>query len=87
MSAAKYVKLPVVVDAIEWAGNNMFEVSQFMGAYSACNYTRNTISIETLEGIMVANLGDMIIRGVDGEFYPCKPDIFKRTYKLYEGEV
>lgn len=83
MSTAKYVKLPVVVDAIEWTGENMFEVSQFMGAYSACNYTSKTISIETLEGVMVANHGDIIIKGVDGEFYPCKPDIFRKTYKLH----
>lgn len=38
------------------------------------------ISIETLEGVMVASLGDWIIKGVQGEFYPCKPDIFEQTY-------
>lgn len=37
--------------------------------------------IETLEGIMHASKGDYIIKGVDGEYYPCKPDIFKKTYK------
>ncbi|WP_312693509.1 hypothetical protein [Caproiciproducens sp.] len=40
--------------------------------------------IDTLEGTMVANAGDFIIRGVNGEFYPCKPDIFEKTYELAE---
>ena len=39
------------------------------------------IEIETLEGIMKANFGDYIIKGIKGEFYPCKPDIFQATYK------
>lgn len=39
------------------------------------------ISIDTLEGTMIANKGDYIIRGINGEFYPCKPDIFEKTYE------
>ncbi|WP_204664866.1 hypothetical protein [Dyadobacter sandarakinus] len=39
------------------------------------------ILIPTLEGVMEASLGDWIIRGVNGEFYPCKPDIFEKTYE------
>jgi len=46
--------------------------------------TKKAIKIKTLEGIMQANKGDWIIAGINGEKYPCKPDIFKKTYKLYE---
>ena len=41
--------------------------------------------IKTLEGVMTANIGDFIIKGVNGEFYPCKPDIFEKTYEIVEG--
>lgn len=44
------------------------------------------IAIETLEGVMVASPGDWIIRGVQGEFYPCKPDIFEATYEPEDGQ-
>jgi hypothetical protein len=47
--------------------------------------TPHWISIKTLEGTMLANLGDWIIRGVQGEFYPCKPDIFEATYEPVDG--
>ncbi len=40
-----------------------------------------SLTIRTLEGVMRADIGDMIIRGVKGEFYPCKPDIFEATYE------
>lgn len=42
------------------------------------------IKIETLEGVMDASIGDWIIKGVNGEFYPCKPDIFEKTYEAVE---
>ena len=42
------------------------------------------VYVETLEGKMLANIGDMIIKGVNGEFYPCKPDIFNKTYEKVE---
>lgn len=46
----------------------------------------HVLSIETMEGEMVAGLGDWIIRGVAGEFYPCKPDIFEQTYEPVGGD-
>lgn len=46
---------------------------------------RKEIIIKTLEGKMIANIGDYIIKGVAGEFYPCKPDIFEKTYEKVEG--
>ena len=44
-------------------------------------YVKKPITVHTLEGDMVANEGDYIIKGIKGEFYPCKPDIFKETYE------
>lgn len=76
----KYRKKPVVIEAIVWTGDNLKDVLTFSDkAYiDADNYT---LKIETLEGTHVATRGDYIIKGVKGEFYPCKPDIFKRTYE------
>lgn len=51
----------------------------FKGVHSSCY--NETMTIKTLEGDMTANIGDYIIKGVKGEFYPCKPDIFKQTYE------
>ena len=75
----KYRKKPVEIEAIQWTGDNLVEISQFMthGRYDAAT---KTIQIETLEGTMAANIGDYIIKGVKDEFYPCKPDIFEQTY-------
>jgi hypothetical protein len=74
----KFIKKPIVIEAIEWTGDNSEEIQSFIGnsGYVKGDY----IDIGTLEGIMVASKGDMIIKGINGEFYPCKPDIFKKTY-------
>ena len=79
----KYRKKPVIVEAIQWDGSNADEILDF-GSYNivATNTEEGTeISIHTLEGIMTASIGDYIIRGVAGECYPCKPDIFNKTYE------
>ena len=78
--AKKYRKKPVVIEAVQWTGDNLVEVSMLMphGGYDGI---AKTIKIETLEGEMVANIGDYIIKGIKGEFYPCKPDIFEQTYE------
>ena len=79
----KFRKKPVVIEAIQWTGENYADVRAFAGAGSV-HHTRSDgtdgLRIETLEGVMAANVGDWIIRGVKGEFYPCKPDIFAATY-------
>lgn len=77
---AKYRKKPVVVDAVKWIGN--LEDLDELG-YFSCKVQRNhnCLKIETLEGVMTANLGDWIIKGVHDELYPCKPDIFNKTYE------
>ena len=76
---AKYRKKPVEVDAIQWTGDNFGELTDFM--HDAYGVDGKKITITTLEGIMTADIGDWIIKGVKGEFYPCKPDIFEQTYE------
>lgn len=79
----KYRKKPVVVEAELFDGSNYDEVSRFLG--DTPHYLVKTggtgIVIPTLEGDMRADPGDFVIRGVKGEFYPCKPDIFVATYE------
>ena len=78
----KYRKRPVVVEAIEWTGGNWADFLDFVLARGGYAHTEdNQLVIETLEGNMRADVGDFIIRGVIGEFYPCKPDIFFATYE------
>jgi len=53
-----------------------------LGDYSHETYPKEgIIKIHTLEGVMTANIGDYIVKGIKGEFYPCKPDIFAETYE------
>lgn len=75
----KYRKKPVVIEAIQWIGNNLSEIDNFIGR--TVDNKETTLVIHTLEGDMEASIGDYIIKGVKGEFYPCKPDIFDKTYE------
>jgi hypothetical protein len=82
----KYKKKPVVIGAIQFVDTTarIARLSNFLGSTIKINYERidkPTITIETLEGNMIASEGDYIIKGVNGEFYPCKPDIFEKTYE------
>lgn len=81
---AQYRKKPVVVDAVHWVGgvDSLGEVCEFMQCTVTNDPILETIRISTLEGTMTASKGDWIIRGVRGEFYPVKPDIFASTYEL-----
>ncbi len=74
----KYRKKPVVIEAIEWTGENREEISNFIDSGIFEEYS---LLILTLEGTMVVSIGDFIIRGISGEFYSCKPDIFWKTYE------
>lgn len=78
---AKYRKKPVIIEAIQWDGS--FEGSLFARDFLKCKHEilKKCIRIKTLEGTMEAVPGDFIIKGVGGEFYPCKPDIFEKTYE------
>lgn len=78
----KYIKKPVIIEAIQWKGNNEEELLDFFGEFDNHKLENDgTITIGTLEGNHTTNKGDWIIKGVKGEFYPCKPDIFKKTYE------
>lgn len=79
----EYRKKPVVISAVKWSGSDDDWVSVIdlaNGDRRVIRNTDNTLTIVTLEGDHLANVGDYIIRGVKGELYPCKPDIFVATY-------
>lgn len=85
----KYRKKPVVVEAIRWTGENIDELIRFCPKVGLPKWRivgeEYELYIHTLEGDHRVNTGDYIIRGVAGEYYPCKPDIFEKTYEPMEG--
>lgn len=92
----KFRKKPVVIEAIKWTGENLKEIIDFTGLHpSALKFSwkeycdlvnREGLKIFTIEGPLHASIGDWIIKGVKGEFYPCKPDIFETTYERVESQ-
>lgn len=90
----KYRKKPVVIEAVQWDGevdSALNIINYFAENAVYVEHVNDTgkgfslrIDIPTLEGTMAASPGDFIIRGVNGEFYPCKPDIFAKTYEAAE---
>lgn len=80
----QYRKKPVCIEALAWTGteDSWIEMVEFVGESLIGRPEFNTIKIKTLEGDHFASKGDMIIKGVQGEFYPCKPDIFEKTYEV-----
>lgn len=86
----KFRKKPVIVEAMQFTGNNCIEILHFMKCPDANNpelHTTDHPILNTLEGRMVADPGDWVIRGVEGEYYPCKPDIFEATYEKVESNL
>ena len=92
---AKYRKKPVVIEAVKWTGNNHREMYNLLTGdvdgyiqangdnfYIDHDKVSGGLIIKTLEGEMKATKGDYIIKGIKGEFYPCKADIFEKTYEL-----
>lgn len=86
--ANKYRKKPVVIEAMQVTSENFKSLSEWLPhdgtALILASPGRVSVHIETLEGKMIASPGDFIIKGVQGEFYPCKPDIFEQTYEVAE---
>lgn len=80
----KYKKKPVVIEAVQWTGKNLDEINRFADNSTLVRYLDNELCIYTLEGVMTASIGDYIIKGIEGEFHPCKPDIFEKTYDKVE---
>ena len=77
-----YVKKPVEVQAIKWDGANIKAVMDFMDWRNADHDKARGLVIHTLGGSHKADVGDFILKGVKGEFYPCKPHIHKLTYDI-----
>ena len=97
----KYVKKPIVIDALQWDGSehrpmfnflegdnanmsNMFAIGK--NFYIDHSKVEGGLVIKTLEGEHLASIGDYIIKGIKGEYYPCKPDVFDLTYDKVESE-
>ena len=76
-----YRKKPVVIQAVEWTGNNIDEIDALGGTRDYHYYPGGELVIHTLEGDHHAPVGDFIIKGVRGELYPCEPNIFRETYE------
>ena len=90
MTKNKYRKKPVVIDAIQYTGDNTHEVLIFGEGYitgynrvnpTEANPTGKFCYVETREGLIIGIVGDWFIKGVEGEFYPCGDEIFKKTYE------
>lgn len=86
----KFMKKPRIIEAIQYDGTNDQEIERWSGGkvYASpvleptpTNPRGNYLQIKTLEGMMTAIYADWIIKGIKGEFYPCKPDIFAETYE------
>lgn len=88
----KATKKPVTIEAIEWTGDNLRDVIDFTGNHKSVEnwswgdfeslVSSEGLKIFTLEGSYIASIGDYIIKGVKGEFYPCRADIFNETYDI-----
>ena len=84
----KYRKKPVVIEAMQFLDNaeTITNLAEFIDNQNLrvdyADPENPVIKIETMEGVMSASVGDYIIKGVQGEFYPCKPDIFEQTYEV-----
>ena len=83
----RFRKKPIEIEALKWTGRNQAEMEEFCpkARFSTIyidgkGHPEQELEIPTLEGILVARIGDMIIKGVEGEFYPCRNDIFWKTY-------
>lgn len=83
----KFRKNPVVIEAIQFTAESCAEVCDFIGIehheVGRCGLD-SPLEVHTLEGVMRAMVGDWIIKGVSGEFYPCRDDIFRATYERVE---
>lgn len=81
VSVMRFRKRPVVIEAMLFTEDNAVAVQEFIGHHGSAMNGPSVVEIRTLEGTMYATPGDWIIKGVAGEFYPCKPDIFEATYE------
>jgi hypothetical protein len=83
----RYKKKPIIIEAVCFTKDSEDLCYSFITCQKWIEHLDNkaVFKIQTLEGVMTATQGDYIIKGVNGEFYPCKPDIFEKTYDQYNG--
>lgn len=81
-----YIKKPIPVEAIQWTGDNFDDIHDFIIGQPIVITTFNELVISTLEGEMKAPIGSWIIRGPLGEYYPCRKDVFEKTYDPIEKD-
>lgn len=79
--AQLFRKKPITVEAIRWTGNNDADILRFVESGCTVYHIRGIVHIPTLEGLMEARIGDWIIKGIKGDFYPCKDDVFRASYE------
>jgi hypothetical protein len=82
----KFKKEPIVIDAIQFTGLNPYKIERWINEPNTLSISRSDdgnwlLRINTLEGAMYARPGDWVIKGVAGEFYPCRKDVFEKTYE------
>ena len=79
----QFRKKPVVIEAMQFTHETKDQVMNFVrcNCYADWEFDNPILVIETLEGDMITRFGDWVIKGVNDEFYPCKPDIFEKTYE------
>lgn len=80
----KFRKKPVIIEAFQWTGKNTIELLHWINPDLSKDAKACELTIKTLEGDLKASVNDWIIKGIKGEFYPCKPDIFDATYEIAE---
>lgn len=89
MSINFYETRPVIVQAVEFTGNNAEELNEFTNGAAKIKIIEGepVLSIDTLEGTMLAPVGSYVIKGTMNEFYPCIAEVFNKKYKLAEGSI
>jgi hypothetical protein len=80
----RFKSTPVTIEAIRWTGANSADVDHFTFPTYLNTMGPSQLAIVTLEGTMMANVGDWIVRGLEGELYPCKDSIFQKKYEPVE---
>lgn len=87
MGALTFTKKPVTVEAMRWDGENEHEIAEWAGWEEVQIKTSNPpfLVVRTFEGTTLASVGDWIIKGTKGEFYPCKPDVMADVYETTQG--
>lgn len=92
----KFRKKPIVIEAVQLTPSTLPELYDFLGitgkgCFQDCGHgidpSDGKFKITTLEGVMIADVNDWITKGIKGEFYPCKPDVFAKTYEPVEGHI